>query len=58
MMFMPGTVKNNWHLSWYELGISLGFIGLMTFVVMRNLTKAPLYPKNHPYMKEAIIHES
>ncbi len=58
MMFMPGIVKNNWHLGWYELGISLGFIGLMTFAVMRSLSKAPLYPKNHPYMKEAIIHES
>ena len=58
VMFMPGTVKNGWHLSWYELGISLGFVGLLIFVVMRNLTKAPLYPKNHPYMKEAIIHES
>src|SRR5690625_215661 len=58
MMFMPGTVKNGWHLSWYELGISLGFVGLFIFVVMRSLAKAPLYPKNHPYLKEAIIHRS
>lgn len=58
MMFMPGTMKNNWHLGWYEIGISLGFIGLMILVVCRNLSSAPLYAKNSPYMKEAIIHRS
>lgn len=58
MMFMPGTVKNGWHLSWFEIGISLGFVGLFVFVVLRNLTKASLFPENHPYAKEAIIHES
>lgn len=58
MMFMPGTMKNGWHLGWYEIGVSLGFIGLMVLVVSRNLAKAPLYPKNNPYIKEAIIHRS
>lgn len=58
MMFMPGLVENNWHLGWFEIGISLGFIGVLIFTVMRNLTKAPLYPKNHPYFKETIVHQS
>lgn len=58
LMFMPGPLKNNWHIGWYEIGITLGFIGLMILVVTRNLSKAALYPKNHPYMKEAIIHRS
>lgn len=58
MMFMPGTVKNNWHIGWYEIGITLGFIGLLITLVTRNLSKAPLYPKNHPFLKETIIHHS
>lgn len=58
LMFMPGPLKNNWHIGWYEIGITLGFIGFMILVVTRNLSKAALYPKNHPYMKEAIIHRS
>lgn len=58
MMFMPGIVENGWHLGWYEIGISLGFIGVLVYVVMVNLKKAPLLPKNNPYLKEAFIHES
>lgn len=58
LMFMPGPLKNNWHIGWFEIGISLGFIGLMILLVTRQLGKAPLYPKNHPYMKEALIHQS
>lgn len=58
MMIMPGTVKANWHLGWYEIGMTAGFVGLMIYLVTRNLSKAALYPKNHPYMKEAIIHRS
>lgn len=58
LKFMPGPLKNNWHIGWYEVGITLGFIGLMILVVTRNLSKAPLFPKNHPYMKEAVIHQS
>lgn len=58
LMFMPGPLKNNWHISWFEIGISLGFIGLLILLVSRQLTKAPLFPKNHPYIKEALIHQS
>jgi len=45
-------------LGWYEIGITLGFVGLMIGLVSRALTRAPLYPLNHPYLKEAIIHKS
>jgi hypothetical protein len=56
-MVYPGTVK---HLvfPWYELGLGLGFVGLIIFLVTNQLTKAALVPKNHPYLKESIIHHT
>jgi len=58
LMTMPGPLKENWHLSWYELGIPCGFIGIMILVVTRTLSKANLIPQNHPYLKETLIHVS
>ncbi|SHL86296.1 quinol:cytochrome c oxidoreductase quinone-binding subunit 2 [Chitinophaga jiangningensis] len=56
-MVYPATVK---HLvfPWYELGLGLGFVGLIIFLVSNALTKAALVPKNHPYLKESIIHHT
>ena len=56
-MVMPGTVKEL-NFPWYELGLGLGFIGVIIFVVINQLAKAPLVPKNHPYLKESIIHHT
>lgn len=61
MIVYPGTVgraEGTWHLGLYELGITAGFIGLMIWLVSNNLSKAPLYPKNHPFLKETIIHQT
>ncbi len=57
-MVMPTTVGVNWHIGWYEIGILCGFIGLMIFLVSNKLTKAPLIPQNHPFLKETVIHIS
>ena len=56
-MVGPGTYQ---HLvfPWYELGLGVGFVGLIIFLVSKNLTKAPLVPKSHPYLKESIIHHT
>ncbi|GEP91333.1 hypothetical protein SAMN05660909_03334 [Chitinophaga terrae (ex Kim and Jung 2007)] len=56
-MVYPGTVK---HLvfPWYELGLGLGFVGLIIFLTANQLTKAALVPKNHPYLKESIVHHT
>lgn len=56
-MVMPGTVKEL-NFPWYELGLGLGFIGVIIFVVINQLAKAPLVPKNHPYLKESIVHHT
>ncbi|MBA2248626.1 MAG: quinol:cytochrome C oxidoreductase [Chitinophagaceae bacterium] len=57
-MVMPGTVKNHPHMSWYEFGIPVGFVGLIMWSVARYLSKVPLLQKNHPFLKESIIHHT
>ena len=42
----------------YDLGVALGFVGLIMFVTGRALTKAPLLAKNHPFVKESMIHHT
>ncbi|MBS1654183.1 MAG: quinol:cytochrome C oxidoreductase [Bacteroidetes bacterium] len=42
----------------YDLGIALGFVGLIMFVTGRSLAKVPLIAKNHPFLKESIIHHT
>jgi hypothetical protein len=57
-MVMPSPMGDNWHFSWFELGIPCGFIGLIMLLVGKTLAKAPLVPQNHPFLKETIIHQS
>jgi Ni/Fe-hydrogenase subunit HybB-like protein len=57
-MVMPGTVKNEAHLSWFEFGIAALFIGIIIYGVGKALEKAPLLAKNHPFIKESIIHHT
>jgi hypothetical protein len=45
-------------MSWYEFGIPLGFVGVIMWGVGRYLSKVPLTPKNHPFLKESIIHHT
>ena len=57
-MVMPGTVKGDPHMSWYEFGIPLGYVGLIMWGVGRYLSKHPMVAKNHPFLKESIIHHT
>jgi hypothetical protein len=41
-----------------DFGIALGFVGLIMFVTVRSLAKHPLTAKNHPLLKESIIHHT
>ena len=41
-----------------DIGIALGFIGLIMFVTARALSKHPLIAKNHPFLKESIVHHT
>jgi hypothetical protein len=61
MIVNPSTVgkaEGTWRLGWYEIGITAGFIGILVLVVARHLARAPLYPKNHPFLKETVMHHT
>ena len=42
----------------WDFGVALGFIGVIMFVTGRALSKAPLLAKNHPFVKESLIHHT
>lgn len=56
MMITPGTMGEHGSIGFLEIGLFLMFAGAFTFVVLRTLTKAPLMPKNHPYLDESKHH--
>lgn len=56
LMVMPGTVKYHPHLSWFEFGIPLGFIGLIMWGVGKFASRVPMTAMNNPFLKESIIH--
>lgn len=56
IMVMPGAVKADWGMGFLELGMFAGFIGAFMFVTLNALSKAPLVPKNHPFLEEAEHH--
>jgi hypothetical protein len=41
-----------------DFGIALGFVGLIMFTTVRALAKRPLLAKNHPLLKESIVHHT
>jgi hypothetical protein len=55
-MIMPGPLKENWHINWYEIGIFMGFVGVLIFAVSRTLSKSSLVPNNNLLLKETVIH--
>ena len=57
-MVMPGISPNKVPFILVDFGIALGFVGLIMFLTVRALTKAPLLAKNHPFLKESIIHHT
>ena len=42
----------------WDFGVALGFVGLILYVTGRALSKAPLLAKNHPFIKESVIHHT
>jgi hypothetical protein len=56
LLIIPGTMFNHNHFGLMEVGMFLGFLGLFIFTVLRALSKAPLMPVNHPFIKESEHH--
>jgi hypothetical protein len=63
-MVFPGVMKDpatgQTHVPFmlFDFGVALGFIGLIMFVTGRSLSKHPMIIKNHPFLKESIIHHT
>jgi hypothetical protein len=57
-MVFPAVSPNKVPNIIYDLGIALGFVGLIMFVTAKALTKAPLLARNHPFVKESLIHHT
>ncbi len=56
LMVMPGTMKEHATIGWFELGIAVGFVGMIIWFTGKALEKAPLVPMHHPFLKESVIH--
>ena len=52
-MIMPATVGDQWFIGVSEIASLMFFLGLFIFVVFTALTKAPLVPKNNPFIEES-----
>ncbi|MBP6214773.1 MAG: quinol:cytochrome C oxidoreductase, partial [Chitinophagaceae bacterium] len=57
-MVFPAVSPNKVPMILYDFGVALGFVGLIMFVTGRALSKAPLLAKNHPFVKESLIHHT
>lgn len=58
IMAAPEVLLDKWTLGWFELGIPLGFAGLLILTVSKTLSKANLVPVNNLLLKESINHVS
>ena len=57
-MVMPGTLHENAELMPFEFGIACLFIGLIMWGVGRYFARHSLLAKNHPFLKESMIHHT
>jgi hypothetical protein len=57
-MVMPGTLKENAQLMPFEFGIAALFIGIIMWSAGRYLSNHSLLVKNHPFLKESMIHHT
>ncbi|MEO6251721.1 MAG: quinol:cytochrome C oxidoreductase [Ferruginibacter sp.] len=57
-MVMPGTLHGHFSLGFFEFGIAALFVGLIMWGTGRYLSKHSLLAKNHPFLKESMIHHT
>jgi len=57
-MVMPGTLKDHAELMPFEFGTAAFFIGIIMWRVGIYISKNPLLAKNHPFLKESMIHHT
>jgi len=57
-MIMPGAVGEEAGIGLVEIGMTVLYVGVFLFVVLRSLAKSPLSIKNDPFLKESLNYES
>ncbi|MFM2139489.1 MAG: hypothetical protein RJA57_1796 [Bacteroidota bacterium] len=57
-MVFPGTSPDHVPTLLYDFGVALGFVGLILFVTGRALSRNTLIARNHPLIKESVIHHT
>jgi hypothetical protein len=57
-MVFPHHYADHVPLNLFDFGVALGFVGLIMMQTGRVLSKFPLLAKNHPFVKESIIHHT
>ncbi len=58
LMIFPGTMLDVQKIGIFDIGLTIGFIGILLWTVLQSLTKAKLLPKNHPYLQESFHYEN
>jgi hypothetical protein len=57
-MVFPAISPDHVPMILYDFGVGLGFAGLIMFLTGRALSRAPMLAKNHPFVKESLIHHT
>lgn len=57
IMVSAGSLGANAKIGALEVGMAMMAAGIFIAVILKNLTKAPLTPINHPFLDESIHHE-
>lgn len=57
-MVMASVSKDHITLGWLDFGTAAFYVGLIIFLVGKNLEKKPLIPLYHPFLKESIVHHT
>ena len=57
LMIFPGIIKTA-NITWFDIGLSIGFAGIFLLVIFVSLSRFELIPKNHPYLQESLHFET
>ncbi|HZE85412.1 MAG TPA: quinol:cytochrome C oxidoreductase [Puia sp.] len=57
-MVFAGPYPDHVPLNLFDFGVALGFVGVIMWQTGRVLSKFPILAKNHPFLKESIIHHT
>jgi hypothetical protein len=58
LMIMPAALGDAAGVGAMEIGMLIAFASLFAFVVLTALSKANLFPKNHPYLQESLQYDT